>query len=48
MREVECEGSKVGGQCYERVLNVRIAVVFDSSSVRISSSMGMKNVRARE
>jgi hypothetical protein len=48
VREVECEGSKVGGQCCERVLNVRIAVVFDSSSVRIASSMGMKNVRARE
>ena len=48
MREVQCEGSKVGGQCYERVLNVRIAVVFDSSSVRIESSMSMKIVRARE
>ena len=48
MRGVECGGSKVGGQCCERVLNVRIAVVFDSSSVRIASSMSMKIVRARE
>ena len=48
MREVQCEGSKLGGQCCDRVLNGRIAVVLDSNSVRIASSMSMKIVRARE